>query len=586
VFQLDKTAPYEASPVAHRIRMTKEIAYDRHRPTPTIHRRQCAVGKLMDNQPSLCATATAFRPRNNGFQPSKTKRPMSRHPEKCMIKHRVLALTLAMSTCVFGAGAALAQKAPTRDEFYWLGEINKATAVINTEQGLLDKSMTPAVVAGINKVLKDGAAPGGKRPSSVITFEPLLIEAAGPQITLLHAGRSSQDMHATYRAAILRDDMLTLADQLNQTATTLVGLAQKHVGTIVPNYTNGVAAQPNSFGHYLLGHAAGFERDAQRIREAYARIDRSPMGTTVLNGTSWPLDRKRMADYLGFSATVDNAYDAAQISSMDQPVEAGAIVTSIALHTGHFIEDIMTQYAQPRPWIQLAEGGANTYVSSAMPQKRNPGLLNSTRRDASTAIGLANGVIMQAHNITPGMGDPKEVKYNSAMIAATTGVLKNLDRILQALVISPERALEELNLDWTASQELADVLMRKYKLPFRVGHHFASEVVDYAKDKDIKPLDFPYAEAQRIYVQAVKGVDAPAKLPMSQAEFRATLDPVAIVRNRATAGGPQPAEMDRMLKASQASLAQQGEWVKARRAAISDALARLDGDFDRLDAAK
>ena len=74
-------------------------------------------------------------------------------------------------------------------------------------------------------------------------------------------------------------------------------LAERHAGTIVPNYTNGVAAQPNSLGHYLLGHAAGLDRDAQRIREAYVRIDRSAMGTTVLNGTSWPLNRTRMADY-------------------------------------------------------------------------------------------------------------------------------------------------------------------------------------------------------------------------------------------------------------------------------------------------
>jgi argininosuccinate lyase len=185
-------------------------------------------------------------------------------------------------------------------------------------------------------------------------------------------------MHATYRAAILKDDLLALADQLNQTSETLVKLAEQHAKTTVPSYTNGVAAQPTSYGHYLLGHAAGFERDAQRIREAYARIDRSAMGTTVLNGTSWPLNRKRMAQYLGFAAIADNAYDAGQISSTEHPVEVGAVVTGIALHVGHFIEDVMTQYAQPRPWILLQEGGGNTYVSSAMPQKRNPGLMNDT----------------------------------------------------------------------------------------------------------------------------------------------------------------------------------------------------------------
>jgi argininosuccinate lyase len=495
-----------------------------------------------------------------------------------MFKSKILPLALLILVHAAPAGA---QQASNRDEFFWLGEINKATAVINSDEGLLEKAMVPRIAAGISKVLKDGSQPGAKRPSTVITFEPLLIDAAGVEVTLLHAGRSSQDMHATYRAAILRDDMLKLAEQLNKTSASLVRLAEKHAGTIVPNYTNGVAAQANSFGHYLLGHAAGLDRDAQRIREAYARIDRSPMGTTVLNGTSWPLNRSRMAEYLGFAAIVDNAYDAAQISSTENPVEAASVVTGIALHVGHFVEDIMTQYAQPRPWMLLQEGGGNTYVSSAMPQKRNPGLLNATRRDASTALTLAMGPAIQAHNITPGMGDAKEVKPNSEMIKSAIKALQGWDKVLNALVISPERALEELNNDWTASQELADVLMRKYRLPFRVGHHFASEVVDFAKANNIKPSEFPYSEARRIYADAVKD-HGPAELPMSEAEFRATLDPSTIIKQRVTVGGPQPAEMERMLKAAKQGLAQQGQWIKERQLKVDSSLARLDNDFDKL----
>ena len=494
-------------------------------------------------------------------------------------------LPLALVISMYSS-QGFAQQAAARDEFFWLGEMNKATTVINTDEGLLDKAIAPRMAAGVAKVINDGNQPGGKRPTIVINFEPLLIAAAGPEITLLHAGRSSQDMHATYRAAILRDDMLNLAEQLNKTAGSLVQLAAKHRDTAVPNYTNGVAAQPNSYGHYLLGHAAGLDRDAQRIREAYARVDRSAMGTTVLNGTSWPLNRTRMADYLGFAATVDNAYDAAQISSVDEPVEVGAIVTSIGLHTGHFIQDLMTQYAQPRPWILLAEGGANTYVSSAMPQKRNPGLLISTRGEASTAVSLAQGVVIMAHNITPGMDDPKKTKANSAMVNSAITALKGWDQILKAMVVNPERALEELNSDWTASQELADVLMRKYKLPFRVGHHFASEVVGYAKQQNIKPLDFPYAEAKRIYAETIKhdtsGGNYAAELPMDEAEFRATLDPIAIIKNRASAGGPQPAEMDRMLKASNQKLADQATWIAEKRGRIDASLAKLDTDFKKL----
>ncbi|PWC28863.1 argininosuccinate lyase [Teichococcus aestuarii] len=485
---------------------------------------------------------------------------------------------------VLACAIALPAAAQTRrDEFYWLGEINKASAVINSQEGLLDPAAAPRIAAGLRTVLQAGEQPGGKRPTTVITFEPLLIEAAGVEATLLHAGRSSQDMLSTVRAAILRDELLKLATQLHKTTAAMLRLAERNTGTIVPNYTNGVAAQPNSYAHYLLGHIAGLERNAERLRQAYARLDRSPMGTTVLNGTSWPLNRERMARYLGFPALVDNAYDAAQITAAEMPVEIGAVAGSIAIHAGAFVEDVMTQYAQPRPWILLREGDGNTYVSSAMPQKRNPGLLNDTRAEASRAVSLGIGRLIQAHNIPPGMSDPKAVRDNTAVVAAALRTLASWERVLNAVVISPERALEELNSDWTASQEVADVLMRTYRLPFRVGHHFASEVVDHAKAHDIRPSDFPYAEAQRIYAHTLQEMKVEGSaLPMSEAEFRATLDPVAIIRNRATSGGPQPAELTRMLEAAKSSLAAQEGWIVERRGAIDAALSALDKDFAAL----
>ena len=125
--------------------------------------------------------------------------------------------------------------------------------------------------------------------------------------------------------------------------------------------------------------------------------------------------------------------------------------------------------------------------------------------------------------------------------------------------------------------------MRKYKLPFRAGHHFASEVVDYAKLNTIKPTEFPYAQAQAIYRKAAAEMGlATAELPMSEVEFRATLDPVAIVKNRATSGGSQPAEMDRMLTEAKQRVEKQDGWIKDRRARIAAGLAKLDADFATL----
>ena len=185
--------------------------------------------------------------------------------------------------------------AAARDNFYWLGQINKATAVINTEEHLLTPEQGQRFARGIEAVLEQGEKPNGARPNLVITFEPLLIKAAGPEITKLHAGRSSQDMLTTVSLAMQREQLLELASELNAMQRSLVALAEKNQSTILPNYTNGVAAQPNSLAHYLLAYNDAFSRDAQRLQAYYGRINRSPMGACVLNGTGWPLNRDKMA---------------------------------------------------------------------------------------------------------------------------------------------------------------------------------------------------------------------------------------------------------------------------------------------------
>jgi argininosuccinate lyase len=116
-----------------------------------------------------------------------------------------------------------------------------------------------------------------------------------------------------------------------------------------------------------------------------------------------------------------------------------------------------------------------------------------------------------------------------------------------------------------------------------LGHHFASEVVDHAKTKGIKPLDFSFEDAKRIYKSAVK--DYPAalqELPMSEVEFKSTLNPVAIVQNRKTAGGPQASEMTRMLALAKQNIKDQNQWISQKKNFIENAMSQLDGDFAKL----
>ena len=165
----------------------------------------------------------------------------------------------------------------------------------------------------------------------------------------------------------------------------------------------------------------------------------------------------------------------------------------------------------------------------------------------------------------------------------TANVVNQMNRILQALDIKPERALEELNLDWTCSQEIADVMMRKHNIPFRSGHHFASEIVTFARARNITPVDFTYAQAQEVY-RKVAAVDAslPKELPLTPEELKDAKDPAGIIRNRAVKGGPQHNEMQIMFANARNVLNANITWQKNAENKVKNAEIKLNNDFIRL----
>lgn len=468
-----------------------------------------------------------------------------------------------------------------RDEFYWLTAINKATILVNREEGLVTDAVAQCAAKGVRLLERRAEEDANLRVKTYIKYEPLWIAETSPDVTILHAGRSSQDMLSTVRMAIDREEALRFATRFDEVLAKLTDLADAHRETIVPNYTNGVAAQPNSYAHYLLGFLSSFLRDRKRLAQCLTRYNRSSMGATVLNGTGWPLNRDAMARHLGFDEPLRNAFDCTCQAPVDFPVELAQIMASVALHVGSFICDVMVQYAQPRPWILLAEGGDNTYVSSAMPQKRNPGLLNNCRADASSVVGELGCVMLRAHNLVPGMVDGKSVALNTRMMETAVAMLEKFLKVLSGLRINAERALEELNSDWTASQEIADRLMKDHGLPFRIGHHMASRMVSVARSENILPLDFPYERMQALYREEIEEEypQGPKDLPMSEADFRDALDPRKIVANRRTKGSAAPSEVDAMIRETREAVASVVAERKTLEAQVEKALDDLEARF-------
>jgi argininosuccinate lyase len=284
---------------------------------------------------------------------------------------------------------------------------------------------------------------------------------------------------------------------------------------------------------------------------------------------------------LGFDAPVVNSFDANHVSPYDLGVEAASVAMSSAVTTGALMADLLDQYRQARPWFLLGSGEMGT--SSIMPQKRNPVTMLNTRQQASLTLGAAQTAVLVAHNVGPGVIEYRGDEARNAIREASR-MQADMARLIGTLRFDAARALEEVNGDYATSTELADVLQREADVPFRVGHHFASELVNYGRGNRLRPAEIPFTEAAQIYARVVKEMvgEENARFPLTEARFRESLTVENMIRSSRGLGGPQPAEVARMLDAQAARIESDQAWLDGRRKAMSDAAAALDTAFNAL----
>ncbi|WP_079214837.1 argininosuccinate lyase [Herbaspirillum robiniae] len=492
---------------------------------------------------------------------------------------KLAALTLA--ACMLPAFAADKAAQTPHDYYYFLGEMNKASTVMTIETKIVPPDLGKKIVKAVDQVIKDGDQPGAKRPVDYLQYEPLILAYAGPDGSRMHSGRSRQDILSTTRRLMQRERALNLMEQMNKSKAVFLKLAEDNLDTIVPAYTNGVQAQPTTYAHYLLAFSSAFGRDAARLKEAYARLNLNPLGSAALGTSSFPVDRNRLAELLGFDGPMENSYDAAQLGALDMGMELVGICSNAALTMGILVQDMHTQYHNPYPWIMIREGRL-TGTSSIMPQKRNPYGLNVLRLQSSEVVGGAMTFQVEAHNVTPGMPDYKRDQVEKTLDLTANSFAKLAD-LMSNLVIDKDRALAEVDADYSTTTELADILQRDSNVPFRVGHHFASDLVTYGRLNKIKPADIPFDQVQKIYGDALKAFDFDhAQFPLTQARFRQALTAQNMIESSRGLGGPQRAEVERMLTAERARLAQDQQWLKGQRDKLASAQQKLDQAFYKL----
>jgi argininosuccinate lyase len=453
-------------------------------------------------------------------------------------------------------------------------QINKASIVMLEEGGLVPRPMAARIVDGIGQVIARESDSGTSRSADYLDFEPKLIAAVGQDASRLHIGRSRQDIGATIARMSLRDGLLRAYESLVAAREKLLTIAGQHKQTIIPAYTHGVQAQPTTFAHYLLAWESAVARTCERLQQAYQRINNSPLGAAALATSSFPIDRKRLACLLGFDGMVENSYDANHLASTDSGLEVASALQISAIQLGQFAQDLHAQYAAPSPWLMLSEGKL-TGISSLMPQKRNPAALEQLRTQSSIMAGEMQTVFLLSHNNRPGMFDSRS--YDPVPSARPLQVYDLFQQVLDGLVVDKDRALAEVNADYGTTTEIADALLRKTDASFRIGHHFASKLTSYGRSRGLRLNEIPYEEAVRIYK-----ADAQREFPLDEAEFKKTISAEHMVSASKGIGGPQLAEVTRMLAGGHRMMTSDRDWLTSRNGRLAAAESDLCAAFAAL----
>jgi argininosuccinate lyase len=320
-----------------------------------------------------------------------------------------------------------------------------------------------------------------------LNIEARLTTLVGDAGKRLHTGRSRNDQVATDVRLWLRGEIDALAPLLADMQKSLVDVAEKNVDTILPGFTHMQVAQPVSFAHHLLAYVEMFKRDAERLADVRKRVNQLPLGAAALAGTSYPLDRERVARTLGFEGVCQNSLDA--VSDRDFALEFSAFASITMVHVSRLAEEIVLWMSQNFSFIDLADRYCTG--SSIMPQKRNPDVAELARGKSGRVVGHLMGLItlMKGQPLTYN----KDNQEDKEPLFDTVDTLRDTLRIMAEMVggITVKKdAMERAALrGYATATDLADYLVKK-GLPFRDAHEAVAHAVKtaIAQGKDLSEL--------------------------------------------------------------------------------------------------
>ncbi len=348
--------------------------------------------------------------------------------------------------------------------------------------GILSRRDVKAIERGLAQVRREIAS--GKFRWSLddedvhLNIERRLTALAGDAGKRLHTGRSRNDQVATDIRLWLRGEIDALRLALRKLCEALLSQASRHAGLAMPGFTHLQVAQPVTFGHHLLAYVEMFERDRERLADCRRRVNRLPLGAAALAGTTFPIDRERVARELGFDGVCENSLDA--VSDRDFAIEFCAAASLIMVHLSRFSEELVL-WASPRfGFVQLPDRYCTG--SSIMPQKKNPDVPELVRGKSGRVFGdlVALLALMKGQPLAYNKDnqEDKEPLFDAVdTVRDCLEVFAGLVADLQPVKAAMRAALVEGHATAT---DLADYLVRK-GVPFRDAHEAVGKAVREAE---------------------------------------------------------------------------------------------------------
>jgi argininosuccinate lyase len=326
-----------------------------------------------------------------------------------------------------------------------------------------------------------------------LNIEARLTALVGDAGKRLHTGRSRNDQVATDVRLWLRTEIDGLARLLAAMQLALVELAAGHAETVMPGFTHLQVAQPVSFAHHLLAYVEMFARDAERLADVRRRTNRLPLGAAALAGTSYPLDRERVARTLGFEGVCQNSLDA--VSDRDFALEFASWATITMVHVSRLAEELVLWMSQNFGFIDLADRYCTG--SSIMPQKRNPDVAELARGKSGRVVGHLMGLItlMKGQPLTYNKDNQEDKEPLFDTVDTLRDTLRIMAEMVGGIVVKPE-AMERAALRGHATAtDLADYLVKK-GAAFRDAHETVAHAVKIALREGVELAQLPLATLQ------------------------------------------------------------------------------------------